>query len=290
MNRDFNKWFKTMTPLISNYRYYVDFKSVYKNVEKFQNEVNIMNSLVGSDDIESDFIRLLDEHPEILKCIPALLAVRNETIYTRDDDGVHNYNFKEKEYSADQYATFMRRTGLFDLIQRHGITSLLDYLLGVNTGLDSNARKNRGGSLMEAKVEGFIKKTRVPYCSQVWLRNIETKWGIDLSIIPSNTVKGKKWDFVVEAGNTVFLIETNFYASKGSKLNETARSYKAIAEEVARIDGMEFIWITDGKGWEGAKTDLESTFAAMQHLYNIQDMERGVLRRVFSDAKKAALL
>ena len=290
MNRDFDEWFKTTTPFISDYRYYVDFKSVYEKLGEFQNEINIMNSLVDSDDIESDFKRMLGEHPEILRCIPSLLGVRAKIINTRDDDGVHSYNFNRLEYPVDQYATFMRRTGLFDLIQNHGLTSLLDYLLGVNTGLNSNARKNRGGHLMEAKVESFIKRTKVLCRKQVRLKHIATEWGIDPSRISSGIVKNKKWDFVVEAGSTVFLIETNFYASGGSKPIETARSYKAIAEEVAIIDGMEFIWITDGKGWESAKADLSLTFGAMQHLYNIHDMENGVLRQVFDDARKTALL
>ncbi|MCT6902801.1 MAG: type II restriction endonuclease, partial [Lactobacillus sp.] len=144
MTRDFNQWLATMKPCINRYDYYVNFENVYRWVAQYKTELSLMDSLIGSQDIESKFKDLLEIHPEILKCVPMLLAVRQSIIYTQDEDGVYEYDFENPKYSTDQYVTFMQKTGLFDLIQHHLTNNLFDYALGVNTGLDSNGRKNRG--------------------------------------------------------------------------------------------------------------------------------------------------
>jgi type II restriction enzyme len=76
------------------------------------------------------------------------------------------------------------------------------------------------------------------------------------------------------------VVETNFYTSGGSKLNETARSYKQISQEVDTIDGVTFVWFTDGKGWTSARHNLEETFDVMEHIYNIDDMENGIISKL----------
>ena len=284
MTRNFNQWLATMKPCINRYDYYVNFKNVYNWVVQYETELGLMDSLIGAQDIESKFKVLLKAHPEILKCIPMLLAVRQNIIYTQDEDGVYEYDFKKLKYSPDQYVTFMQKTGLFDLIQHHLTNNLFDYAIGVNTGLDSNGRKNRGGHQMEDLVNNFLKNTGVTYFPEMWLNQVESQWDVELSEISDHGTSSKRWDFVVHTGDTLFLIETNFYAGGGSKLNETARSYKAIAQDVAKIDGVEFIWITDGNGWQSARGNLEEAFNYMQHLYNIHDLEHGVLQQVFADA------
>ncbi|WP_229132791.1 type II restriction endonuclease [Bifidobacterium mizhiense] len=284
MTRDFNQWLATMKPCINRYDYYVNFENVYRWVAQYKTELSLMDSLIGSQDIESKFKDLLEIHPEILKCVPMLLAVRQSIIYTQDEDGVYEYDFENPKYSTDQYVTFMQKTGLFDLIQHHLTNNLFDYALGVNTGLDSNGRKNRGGHQMENLVKNFLENMDVTYFSEMRLNQVEARWNIDLSEISDHGTSSKRWDFVVHTGDTLFLIETNFYTGGGSKLNETARSYKAIAQDVARIEGVEFIWITDGNGWQSARGNLEETFNYMQHLYNIHDLEQGVLQQVFADA------
>ena len=142
--RKFNDWLGEMSPSINNYDYYVDFEKVYANVDAIRVELNIMNSLIGSKNIEEDFNALLKRYPEILKCVPILLAVRASEIYAQDGDGAFNYNFGRMNYSVEQYIAFMRKTGLLDLIANHIVNNLVDYALGVETGLDSNGRKNRG--------------------------------------------------------------------------------------------------------------------------------------------------
>lgn len=284
MKRNFDEWLSEFRGSIANYDYYIDFNKIYNNINKIKVELNILNSLIGSNNIEEDFENILSKYPETLKCIPLLLAVRANEIYAVDSDGEFTYNFKQQNYSIEQYKIFMRKTGLFDLLQNHIINNLVDYATGVETGLDSNGRKNRGGHLMENLVESFIQKAgykkNETYFKEMYIHAITDKWGIDLSAISNSGKSEKRFDFVIKTSNRIYGIETNFYASGGSKLNETARSYKQIAQEVDTIDGFTFIWFTDGSGWKSARHNLEETFDFMETIFNIKDLENGILSQL----------
>ena len=283
--RDFNAWLSGFRDSIADYGYYVDFEKVHRNIDSIKVELNILNSLIGSKSIESDFEKLIADYPNVLKCIPLLLAVRANEIYAIDDDGAFTYTFNKQTLSVEQYKIFMRKTGLFDLIENHIISNLVDYATGVETGMDSNGRKNRGGHLMEDLVEGFIKKAGFikdeNYFKEMYIHQITGKWGIDLSAISNQGKMEKRFDFVVKTDDMIYAIETNFYGSGGSKLNETARSYKTLAWETEEIDGLTFVWFTDGKGWTSARNNLEETFDVMEHIYNIKDLENGIIGEVF---------
>ena len=285
MQRNFTEWLLTFTDSIANYKYYIDFETVYNNAEKLKVELNILNSLIGSKNIESDFENIIAKYPEVLKCIPILLAVRQSEILVLDKEGnKFIYDFKEMNYTLEQYKTFMKETGLFDLIQNHLVNNLYDYVLGVESGLNSNARKNRGGHLMEDLVENFIQKAgfkkNETYFKEMYLEQIEEKWKLDMSFISNKNQATKRFDFVIITNNCIYGIETNFYAAAGSKLNETARSYKMIAEEAKRVEGFEFVWITDGMGWISAKNNLKETFDIMKNLYNINDLKNGSIKDI----------
>lgn len=285
MSREFNTWLSGFRDSIADYGYYIDFEKVHRNVGNIKVELNILNSLIGSDNIEDDFENLIKKYPEVLKCIPLLLAVRANEIYAIDSNGAFTYNFKKANLDSEQYKVFMRKTGLFDLLENHIINNLVDYATGVETGLDSNGRKNRGGHLMENLVESFIKKAGFvkdeTYFKEMYIHQITEKWGIDLSAISNQGKMEKRFDYVVKTDNMIYGIETNFYGSGGSKLNETARSYKTLALETDTIDGFTFVWFTDGKGWTSARHNLEETFDVMEHIYNINDMENGIIQEVF---------
>jgi type II restriction enzyme len=285
MNRNFTDWLSQFKDSISNYAYYADFAKVHRNVDAIKVELNILNSLIGAVNIESDFDKLLADYPKILKCIPLLLAVRSNEIYAIDEDGEYTFSFRKMNYSLDEYKMFMRKTGLFDLLQNHIISNLVDYATGVETGLDSNTRKNRGGDLMEDLVEAYLKKaglsSGVDYFKEMKIATIQDKWGLNLSDISNQGKTVKKFDFVVKTNSCIYGIETNFYTSSGSKLNETARSYKNIALEARNIDGFQFVWFTDGGGWNSARHNLEETFDVMEHIYNITDLENGIMQRIF---------
>lgn len=285
MKRNFNKWLNTFRDSICDYKFYVDFEKVYGNVDKVKVELNILNSLIGSNNVENDFRKLLAEYPQVLKCIPILLAVRGREIYAIDGDGAYLFNFAKQNYSVDEYIMFMRKTGLFTLISKHLIHNLVDYVTGVEVGLDSNGRKNRGGHLMENLVESYLIKAgfqrNIDYYKEMYLSDVEKKWNLNLSTISNQGKAKKRFDFVIQKGETVFVIETNFYSSGGSKLNETARSYKAIALESKDIDGFAFVWFTDGQGWHSAKHNLEETFDVLDNMYCIADLENGIVEKLF---------
>lgn len=285
MARDFNQWLGKFRASIADYGYYVDFGKVFNNVEAVKVELNILNSLIGSQNIEADFEHLLSAYPNVLHCIPILLAKREREIAATDTDGAYIYDFAHKNYSTEQYKIFMRKTGLFDLLKKHIICSLVDYVTGVEVGLDSNGRKNRGGHLMENLVEKYLQRAGfvkgITYFKEMGIREIESRWGINLSAVSNEGKSEKRFDFVVKTDRMVYGIETNFYSSGGSKLNETARSYKTIATETATLEGFTFVWFTDGKGWESAKNNLEETFDTLPHLYNIDDMEHGIMTTIF---------
>lgn len=283
MKRDFAQWLLTFTDSIANYKYYIDFETIYKNAEIYKVELNMMNSLIGSENIEEDFENLVHKYPEVLKCIPTLLAVRQSEIIVLDDDGnKFEYNFKNMNYDVKQYKIFMRETGLFNLLEKHLVNNLYDYVLGVECGLNSNARKNRGGHLMEDLVEKFIQKAGFKkdetYFKEMYLQDIEKRWKLDMSFISNKNQATKRFDFVIKTDKCIYGIETNFYASGGSKLNETARSYKMIAEEADKVVGFEFVWFTDGMGWISARNNLRETFDNMEHIYNIADMKNGIIK------------
>ena len=285
MKRNFAEWLSTFRNSIADYGYYIDFDKVHCNVNEIKVELNILNSLIGSHTIEKDFEKLLTRYPETLKCIPILLAVRANEIAAMDEDGSYVYSFKEMNYSIDDYKMFMRKTGLFDLLEKHILGNLVDYVTGVETGLDSNGRKNRGGHLMENVVEKFIQKAgfikNKSYFKEMYIHEITEKWNIDLSAISNEGRMEKRFDYVVKTKNHIYVIETNFYGSGGSKLNETARSYKQIAQEVATIPGVTFVWFTDGKGWNSARNNLRETFDVLETIYNIQDMEMDIMKKLF---------
>lgn len=285
MKRDFSKWLSEFRESIADYGYYVDFEKVYRNIDGIKVQLNILNSLIGSENIEEEFDKLIAKYPEVLNCVPLLLAVRSTEIYAIDEDGEFTYNFKQPNLSVEQYKTFMRKTGLFHLMSKHLVNNLVDYATGVEVGLDSNGRKNRGGHLMENLVEKYIQKSGFikgqNYFKEMYIHEIEQKWNIDLSAISNQGKAEKRFDYVVKTDNMIYGIETNFYASSGSKLNETARSYKTLATEANEINGFTFAWFTDGKGWTNARHNLEETFDVMEMVYNIQDLENGIIAEKF---------
>lgn len=188
--RDFDAWLAGFRPSIADYKYYVDFDKVFNNVEAIKIPLNILNALIGSKNIEDEFRNILVQYPETLKCIPILLAKRELDIMAMDEEGQIDFHFDKPNCTNEDYVKFMRKTGLFDLMENHIVNNLVDYVTGIETGLDSNGRKNRGGHLMENLVEGFLCKAGLvkgeTYFKEMYIHEIEAKWGIDLSSISNN--------------------------------------------------------------------------------------------------------
>ena len=281
MSRNFEEWLSTFRETIATWDYYTDFNKVYRNVDAVKVELNILNSLIGSDDIRNEFISLVESYPHVLQVVPLLLAKRENTIKINTSETMYDFDFKNTIYSIEEYANFMDKTGLFNLLKNRILRSLLDYVTGIEVGMDTNARKNRMGKAMEDLVEEHLKKKGfvrdVTYFKEMSRSEIQSKFGLDLSNITNEGKAEKRFDFVIKTKDHVYAIETNFYSSSGSKLNETARSYELLARESATVQGFTFIWITDGLGWRSARNNLRQTFEVTRHIYNIADLENDVL-------------
>lgn len=291
-NRDFETWFLTMTDTIATWTYYTDFKKVYKNADSIKVELNLLNSLINSKNIENDFRSLVTKYPDVIKAVPILIAKRESEIKIKDAQKDYCFNFDRMNYTVDDYVLFLRKTGLFDLMSNHIIGSLVDYVTGVEVGLDSNARKNRTGDAMEDLVEGYLIKAGLvkgeSYFKEMYKSDVEREFGIDLSNV-TDTDRGngqtaeKRFDFVIVKDGIVYGCECNFYNGGGSKLNETARSYEEIANQTRDVENFKFIWFTDGAGWKSAKNNLKETFGALDDLYDIKDLENDILALILGN-------
>lgn len=286
MERNFNEWLSTMRDSIATWRYYTDFEKVYSNVESIKVELNILNSLIGSRNIENEFKQLLKEYPKTLKVVPILLAKREKEIKITDAEGEFLFNFNKPNYTIEEYTKFMRETGLFDLLEKHIINNLVDYVTGVEVGMDTNGRKNRTGDAMEDLVESYLVKhgliKGVSYFKEMTKSEIEEKFNLDLKCISNQGKTEKRFDFVLYVHGHVYACECNFYGSSGSKLNETARSYKNLATESKQVEGFTFVWFTDGVGWNTAKHNLEETFDVLDTIYNLKDLDKGALEKLLN--------
>lgn len=286
-NRDFDNWLESFTDNINNWNYYVNYSTAYKNTAAVKRQLALLNTLKGSENIEDEFRDLVKEYPECIKAIPLLLAVREDIIAITENDRRLDFNFKSMNYDVELYVEFMQKTGIFELLQSHVIGDLLDVGLGINIGLDSNARKNRGGDQMEDLVEFFIKEAGfekdITYFKEMYLHEVEQKWGYDLSAISADGVAKKRFDFVVKpiGSKEVYICECNCYSSSGSKLNETARSFKTISLEAKSVEHVHFVWFTDGAGWLKTKGNLKETFLVQEDLYNIADLRNGIITQKF---------
>ncbi|WP_371246591.1 type II restriction endonuclease [Mycoplasmopsis agassizii] len=281
-NRDFEEWINTFTSCIVDWTYYTDFPKAYENLRKIKVHLNILNSLIGSKNIENDFKYLLNEYPEVLTTLPILLAKRDKELSVRHNDEVMNFNFEQPNYPIEKYVELMKNTGLFDLLENHLISSIPDYVLGIEVGLDTNARKNRTGSLMEKIVETEIKKTGFRYESQVSPRDFIKWFGTDLFDSINEKGNSKKFDFIVWGKSTTYFIEVNFYNTTGSKPVSEAGLFIGLNNRVKLNDGFEFVWITDGSAWKDFKDVMEKASNNILNLFNLNDLKDGELNKLFS--------
>lgn len=285
MKRKFEEIMNSLKDSIATYNYFVDFNKAIKNVENIEIELNLLNVLIGKENIEEKFRELITKYPKVINILPILIAVRKKELKIVETEEI-DYNFKDKNINIDLLLKLMNKTGLFDLFKNKKIKNVVDYVLGIEVGLDTNARKNRTGTAMETIVENYIKRIPgIDYLVQPTTKMIKDKWNINtidsLVFVDEEEKNNKKFDFAIKTNtNKLLLIETNFYNTSGSKLNETARSYTKLASYIDKINNVEFIWITDGKGWLSTKNNLHEAYQNIKHLYTLLDLENGILEEL----------
>jgi len=246
--------------------FYCDFKKINSNVEAIAIKLNQLNYLIGQDDLDAAIRRLWEENPKVFSVLDILIAVRTaDNKKAILEDGRVELISRMFE-SVDGVIEYIHGTGLDDVLQNKQIKNLVDYVFGVETGLDTNARKNRSGHLMENQVATLFQKAGIQYRQEVY--SIEYP---ELSVLGEDK---KRFDFVIETNTNKYLIEVNFYSGGGSKLNEVARAYSELSPKINALDGFNFVWITDGVGWNSARNKLEEAFYTIPDIFNLTTISK----------------
>ncbi|MBE6317693.1 MAG: restriction endonuclease [Bacteroidales bacterium] len=245
--------------------FYCDFEKININVESISIKLNQLNYLIGQVDMDAAIRRLWDENRNVFSILEILIAVRTsdkkKAIMADGNVKLINSLFD----SVDGVIEYIHGTGLDAVFRNKQIKNLVDYVFGVETGLDTNARKNRSGHLMEGQVASMLDNEGVTYRQEVY----STEYP-ELSVLGEDK---KRFDFVIETRHRKYLMEVNFYSGGGSKLNEVARAYSELSPKINAVDGFEFVWITDGIGWKSAKNKLEEAFYAIPNIYNLTTID-----------------
>ena len=291
-NKNFNYLKDTFQDSIFTWDYFTNFEKVKLNVQKLKVELNILNSLIGEENIEKEFIKLINEYPKIRQALPLLIAIRKDklkdTPIITDMDTLIAENKKHIFYAElnedikKELLLFFRESGLKDIFQNKYIKNLVDYCFGVEVGFDTNARKNRTGTLMENMVSNYLndfckENKNFSYVEQATQKRILETFNYKIKIDKSS----RRFDFAMYNKNTnkLYLFEVNFYSGGGSKLKATAGEYQYLNDFI-KSQGLEFIWITDGKGWLTALNPLEETFNHNDYVINLDMIKNGILNEI----------
>jgi len=280
MKKDFNNLVSTFKTSIKTWDYFVNWNKVFANSSDLEISLNKLNYLLGKENLKDEFKKLYDSNPDVIKTLPVLLAVRENKLEIFDKESKNSdfFDFTHANKTSDEYFEFLEKTGLARLFQKDGIKNLVDYVIGVEVGLDSNGRKNRGGSLMEEIVGTFLtdfsKKNGFEYIAQARPSAIKAKWGFDVKVDKSE----RSFDFAIYNPKTkkLKLFEANFYNGGGSKLKAVCGEFKSLYSEL-KSQNIDFVWVTDGLGWNTTKRPLEETYNHNEYVFNLNMLEMGVL-------------
>lgn len=265
MSEQFKIFLSQLSETNATLDYFTDFKKIKSNVKKIAIKLNQLNYMIGTENLKEAVNELYEENPKVFEVLDILIAIRkNKNAKTFNKEGeivLLDTYFASPELILE----YIEETGLAKVFRNKEVTNLVDYVFGIEVGLDTNARKNRGGENMSKAVSLFFDKAKVFYKKEVS--------NTAFSEILSLGADVKRFDFVIKTKKKTYLIETNFYNGGGSKLNETARAYSDVAPKINQYKNYEFVWITDGQGWLSAKNKLEEAFNIIPSLYNLITLE-----------------
>ncbi len=264
MNKDFNLFMSQLQKTNQTLDFFCDFDKITAHVAEIEMSLNTLNYLIGKDDLENGVNEIWKRDAKVFEVLSILIAVRDEGKKPVVDSTGKVVLMKSFFKSSNKVVEFIRETGLGELFQSRRIKNLVDYVFGIETGLDTNARKNRSGHIMEHKVADILKASGISFRQEVYSSEFP-----ELSVLGTDE---KRFDFVVETPIRKYLMEVNFYSGGGSKLNEVARSYTDLAPKVNSVDGFEFVWITDGVGWNSARNKLEEAYNTIPSVYNLTNI------------------
>lgn len=262
MSKNFNLFLSQLQETNATLDYFVDFEKVKNNLSKVSLKLNILNYLLGKDNLQEAIRDVYSENKSAFEVLNILIAVRDSKVKT-----VYNESYYSLEHffnTPENIYEFLKLTKLEEVFKNREIKNLVDYVYGIEVGLDTNARKNRGGNNMSKIIENLFLKNNIQYRKEV--KSTEFP---ELSSLGKDI---KQFDYVIYADKT-YLIEVNFYNSGGSKLNEVARAYTDIAPKINQNRNFEFVWITDGIGWHTAKNKLEEAYINIPSIYNLTTLQ-----------------
>ncbi|MFA6307727.1 MAG: type II restriction endonuclease [Patescibacteria group bacterium] len=291
MEKDFDKLINTFQESIFTWGYFTDFEKVNKNISKIERKLNLLNSLIGKDNIENEFIDLIKEYPEVKEVLPILIAVRKDKlkelsiisdIINLDHDKKYDIFYEGlNEENAKELKIFFNESGLKDIFKNKNIKNVVDYVFGIEVGMDTNARKNRTGDLMEDLVEKFLeifcKDKNFVFIEQATKVKIKKAFNYDLEIDKNN----RRFDFALfnKEEKKLYLMEVNYYGGGGSKLKATAGEYQKL-NDFLKNQNITFIWVTDGKGWLTSRNSLKETFKHNDYVINLEMLKNGSLKTI----------
>ena len=294
MNKNFENSKNTLQDSIFTWDYFTDFEKVKKNVKKIEKELNLLNYLIGKENIEEEFLTLVEEYPKVRKILPILIAIRDDKLSsTPIITNIETLVPENKKYIfhdpidkniKKELLIFFKESGLRDIFESKAIKNLVDYCFGVEVGFDTNARKNRTGDIMEKLVYKFLEEfcnenKNLRFIEQATQKRIKEFFNYDIKIDKNS----RRFDFALfnTTRNKLFLIEVNYYSGGGSKLKATAGEYQYLNDFV-KSQNIAFIWITDGKGWLTALKPLEETFIHNDYVINLEMLKNGILKEIVS--------
>lgn len=265
MNKDFNKFMSQLAETNATLDFYTDFSKIRENVRSIEIKLNTLNYLIGKDDLAVAVKELWDNDKRVFSILDILIATRQDQHKKYLDDMGKAHLVHELLDSYEGVMKFLNETGLTDVLKNKDVKNLVDYVFGVEAGLDTYARKNRSGDITELLFHRILTANGIEHRMEVYSREfpaIKEALGTD----------EKRFDFVIETKRCVYLIEVNFYNGGGTKLNEVARSFSGIAPKVNKVDGFEFVWVTDGQGWNSARNKLEEAYNEIDRMYNFESL------------------
>lgn len=265
MNKDFNKFISQLQETNQTLDFFCDFDKITQHVEDIKLSLNILNSLVGATNMRKAVETIWKRDKTAFAVMDILIAVRSEGNKKILNSLGQCVTLNTIFTSVDGVMEYLDKTGLTEILQQQRIKNLVDYVFGIETGLDTNARKNRSGHIMEGMVAKIFDKYDIKYSKEVK----SSEWPSIRKVLGDDE---KRFDFVVKTQDKTYLIEVNFYSGGGSKLNEVARSYSDIAPKINSVSGFEFVWITDGIGWNSAKNKLQEAYSIIPSIYNLTNI------------------
>ena len=266
MNKDFNLFMSQLQETNQTLDFFCDFDKIAANVDNIKLSLCMLNSLIGSTDLRKSVETIWNRDRTAFCVMDILIAVRSEGKKAVLNSSGECIVLDRLFTSVDGVIEYLEGTGLADIFRQKKIKDLVDYVFGIETGLDSNARKNRSGHVMESIIANILTKNEIQFRQEVY----STEWPKLQRELGDDK---KRFDFVISTEKKTYLIEVNFYSGGGSKLNEVARSYSEIAPKVNSVPGFEFVWITDGVGWKSAKNKLQEAYSIIPSIYNLTSMK-----------------